>query len=1152
MNNRLLNIIFLMLFSAINIFAQNTANLLPIKQNQKWGFIDTLGQVQVAPTYDNLERINSEFGTSFFLIEEAGKIGILDGNAQRILPSKYRRIRPLSSNHFAVIVDSLEIVVNRKNEVIIGEKFDFISMLNPDFFAFRKGKKWGLYHRNQGILFEPKYHKIEPIPVGKGYFKIMNRHVTKEYWGICDLTGKVLIEPKHDETDALGDNKLLYRKDKFWGMLDNEGNRKLQEEWLSYGKLSEYYTVWQQENQSFHLFLNKIDSFFVYEEKITQYEVLKTDISKLKIKTDFRTGLIDRVGNVIVPVSFQEIQVYEDSIYKVKDGGWGLYHIRDSMILAPEFSAIGGFQSDGLARIYLGDYVGFMNRKFEVVIPAVYQRLKLIDNTLKAYDRGTVTIFKRNAANKFDLSDMYENVGIIKIGGIGGNSSGTRRGNANWVDPYKFDDYKWERETFGSLWGLKNLTTKAWIIQPKYARIKVIHNLNITLVYSDTFHQSTDLRVFTSLSRDQFHEVGIFSNQSLQEVSNIDMLGIRTEDFLNGSKSAVFMSAAGKFGLIGLDGRIIKQATAPYIGKYEFGLMAFPIGDGIIQTQAKTKRTFSTSWELDKSFNAYYDPRLRDNRRSNKLEIDKGKWGYMDETGKVVVQPKFILIQHFEKNGIVINRTTTGWGIMNAKAKTIIPFEYQGITSYGKNRFLLKAKNKTIVTLSENGRAIDDQFIGQGRFHEGLARVAKRDTSGKLIWGFVNEDFEEVIPCQYKKVKNFKNELTAVLDTCWHLMDKSGNITVTLNKAIKEIGDFHENLAWVKLGSTYGYIDRDGIFIIKPNLTAAADFTSFGLANAAISKQATLIDKNGRRTIENGIYSRIFNLDENGLAKVQHPRRRMYGLINYENNLLAPMVYDQIGTFKNGLAAIRLNGNYGFMDMMGTVVVQPIYNKVGEPSDGLIPVFIAKGAIWSYVDYQGNMILKDKFIKAGTFNNGYAIVTIKEVQGKKTRKVSALIDTEGEYHFVSSPEKTLIHYSDGFRAIKETVTETFDTDKSTDASVYYGDENNYNIFGKAFKEVQPFEGETGFFVTENGWGALNQQGFEIIPDKYIRLIRMEDGNIRGKARYLFGIYDADGKVVQPIQYDKIFKIKKDLFRVEKDGKIGYLNNIGEWVWEMQE
>jgi len=80
---------------------------------------------------------------------------------------------------------------------------------------------------------------------------------------------------------------------------------------------------------------------------------------------------------------------------------------------------------------------------------------------------------------------------------------------------------------------------------------------------------------------------------------------------------------------------------------------------------------------------------------------------------------------------------------------------------------------------------------------------------------------------------------------------------------------------------------------------------------------------------------------------------------------------------------------------------------------------------------------------------------------------------------------------------------------------------------------------------------VNEQGFMIIPDKYIRLIRTKDGNVRGKAKYLYGLCDLDGNIIQPVEFDNIYK-RTGLYQVERDGKIGYLNLDGEWIWEIQE
>ena len=48
-----------------------------------------------------------------------------------------------------------------------------------------------------------------------------------------------------------------------------------------------------------------------------------------------------------------------------------------------------------------------------------------------------------------------------------------------------------------------------------------------------------------------------------------------------------------------------------------------------------------------------------------------------------------------------------------------------------------------------------------------------------------------------------------------------------------------------------------------------------GIANAAINGQSVLIDDKGTPITEFGIYGNIFNIQPNGFAKVQHPRRRL-------------------------------------------------------------------------------------------------------------------------------------------------------------------------------------------------------------------------------------------------------------------------------------
>lgn len=1142
-------LIVLTLFPFLSFSQTTNPTLLPIKVKQKWGLIDTSGNIQIQPQFDNLETFYTNFGQSYFLISQNKKIGLLDRNGQKIISSNYRRIRPLSNNYFAVVKDSLEIVIDQNEQQILKAEFDYISMLNTHFFAFKKGNLWGIYQRNKGILFEPQFDKIKPINVGKGYFGIMKMKGAVANWGLWDLDGNLIVPLKYQEIDIINDNKFLVKEDKLWGMIDATGNQIFEPKYRDYAKLSKYFSIFTTPNNRQELYLNLKNEFYTSSYNFRSYQLNWSDSTIIQPRTTFKVSLLDSIGNMIIPPLFEDLRQFNDSIYKVRRGGWGFYHLKDSIILNTEFDEIKEFK-DGFAVIRINNNYGLINQKFEVVIPAVYSRLVFFNGILKAYDGNNLTFFNQTEDDKFELSKAFANVRSFKIGGNNNRNNFTTVQRATWQSPREFGNYRWIKDNNG-LYGLKEINNlDVWIVEPQYKFIKVLHQHNTTIVYHESVDTAESLPIFGRTREVIYHPVELFSNDSLQIVSQGKMIGIRSSDFDNGSASATFLSQDGFFGLIHKNGQIIEAPIHLFIQPFENGLFAFPKGEQIISDNRSSKFDFVRSFNLHRNFNIdFYN---RNNVTDNYYKIDKGLWGYFDEFGKKVIEPKFTIVNRFNNSDKVINRTVEGWGMMDNSGKTIIPFIYDQIEKYGNDKYLLRAKNKLIITLSAHGKALDDQYIGQGQFYEGFARVAKRDTSGQLIWGFVNSQYQEVIPCKYKSVKNYKNGLTAVLDTTWHLIDTSGGIIATLPKVINEIGEFHHDLAWVKLGkNTFGYINTSGQFAIKPELSKAGNFSRFGVANAALNGQAILIDINGTPITEFGIYGNIFEVQSNGLTKVQHPRRRLYGLLNHSGRLVVPIQYDQISPFKNGIASIRKFGKYGFINETGKVIVAPIYDKIGEPSEGLIPVFRTTDKVWSYIDYNGKTMISGSFFEAREFFQGHAIVEIDYQTGGNNERVSALIDKSGKFQFVSSADKGLKYHTKGFRVIENTNIEGVGNSAKSVTSMYYADENNYNIFGRKYKSVEPFENELGFVVTENGWGAVNEQGFTIIPEKYIRLIRTKDGNIRGKARYLYGLCDLNGNMIQPVEFDNIYS-SNNLYHVERDGKIGYLNLDGEWIWNIQE
>lgn len=93
---------------------------------------------------------------------------------------------------------------------------------------------------------------------------------------------------------------------------------------------------------------------------------------------------------------------------------------------------------------------------------------------------------------------------------------------------------------------------------------------------------------------------------------------------------------------------------------------------------------------------------------------------------------------------------------------------------------------------------------------------------------------------------------------------------------------------------------------------------------------------------------------------------------------LVEPVYDNAEPFCGGLAAICVDGLYGWIDHRASVLMSPRYDDIRYYSEGMIPV--SKNGQWYYVDPEG-MELLGPYEAAESFSEGYACVKQNGVWG---------------------------------------------------------------------------------------------------------------------------------------------------------------------------
>ncbi|MDR3246009.1 MAG: WG repeat-containing protein [Prevotellaceae bacterium] len=95
-------------------------------------------------------------------------------------------------------------------------------------------------------------------------------------------------------------------------------------------------------------------------------------------------------------------------------------------------------------------------------------------------------------------------------------------------------------------------------------------------------------------------------------------------------------------------------------------------------------------------------PTEKDSSSFPKLDVSKSpflipymeneKWGFIDSTRKVIIQPKYDFVRLFEK-GIARVKLNGKWGLINEKGDILTDFKYDRIYLFNRNVMSISGEN---------------------------------------------------------------------------------------------------------------------------------------------------------------------------------------------------------------------------------------------------------------------------------------------------------------------------------------------------------------------------------------------------------------------------------------------------------------------------
>jgi WG containing repeat len=309
------------------------------------------------------------------------------------------------------------------------------------------------------------------------------------------------------------------------------------------------------------------------------------------------------------------------------------------------------------------------------------------------------------------------------------------------------------------------------------------------------------------------------------------------------------------------------------------------------------------------------------------------------------------------------------------------------------------------------------------KFSEGLARVVKHDRVG-----FINERGEWAIPPQFQnkysspdryELSFHEGAAAITVGDNYGFINRQGKLFTSTN--FKHVRAFDRGLAVVQVGDKYGLINKQGKFVLKPQFAVEPEgsFTRGGMLVKRNGKERCIDNrglpaadrscayiraiqvapdvfevKNGKvyhrgKLLADRQWDEVVGSSQAYRGAYMYRAGKKWGLVHESGTIITPPQFDDINivhplsrVFRNGLAKVKVNGKYGFVDETGKFIIPATLIYVDD--FGFDPQITPaqSGGKWGYINRQGKFIIPPRFTEAQNFDRRFGALAMVKIANK--------------------------------------------------------------------------------------------------------------------------------------------------------------------------
>lgn len=288
-----------------------------------------------------------------------------------------------------------------------------------------------------------------------------------------------------------------------------------------------------------------------------------------------------------------------------------------------------------------------------------------------------------------------------------------------------------------------------------------------------------------------------------------------------------------------------------------------------------------------------------------------------------------------------------------------------------------------------------------------------------------------------------------------------------------------------------------------------------------------------------------------------------YGFIDSDGKVITDAIYDDtkyyVGAssvssgFSQGLAPVKKNGRWGYIDLKGNIVINFKYDDADLFNDGLARVTINGKS--GYINIKGEAVIEPQFESGSEFHNGIAAAVSNGKYGFINTKGDFLIKPIYDYIDFGRYERywtksnmlqITVNDLNGIAKVEDEEVKIIVVPKYDNLFPFYDGEAKFLILHKD-KDGVPGLGRSEGFINEAGeeiftWSSNDEEGemYEYISGG-MRLYRNN--------KKLWGFADKDFKTVIPCRFDMAEPFYSGFALIYKGDRMGLVDKGGKTLIE---